>query len=482
MNRVAAACAAAALMSVALPAVTAHAAATPRIDLRVLVVDDGGSLGRGDRRASSATRASRTPTVDLSSAGRPVINAAFLTDTVDGRPRAKFQGVVLPNENPFGAGSAEMAALAAYEKTFGDPPGRRLHLPAPGRRPEVHRQRRLLRQPRRHRRPTVTAAGTRRPLRLPRGPVPFEDNSPLRRRELRLPRKPAAPATPATSHVDADPGQPRRGGSLVGEYTHDGRSELVLTFGYNQYQQQFRLLAHGIVEWLTKGVHLGYSRNYFAVHVDDIFAADDRWSNELNCTPGETTARPGERPRRAPIRMTPADVELRRRSGRSSKNFTLDMLFNARAAAAWTSPENGGSTRSTDPAGRGQGRVPLDQPHLHAPVPRLRPGHHRRALDAARPTPSGAVQYMSRAEISDADHATTTTWGATAKGLAAQTDRAGHRRALRPQDPAAAARGQPQPGRARSTDNGVELGWAATTPATRPAQGRPGPDRARATR
>ena len=37
-----------------------------------------------------------------------------------GRPRAKFQGVVAPNEIPFGAaGSPEQTALAAYEKTFG---------------------------------------------------------------------------------------------------------------------------------------------------------------------------------------------------------------------------------------------------------------------------------------------------------------------------------------------------------------------------
>ena len=73
----------------------------------------------------------------------------------------------------------------------------------------------------------------------------------------------------------------------MGEYRHDGRRELVVTFVYNQYQQQFRLLARGIVEWMTGGVHLGASRNYFAVHVDDVFAADDRWNSELNCTPGD---------------------------------------------------------------------------------------------------------------------------------------------------------------------------------------------------
>ncbi|MFK4689468.1 hypothetical protein [Streptomyces pristinaespiralis] len=42
---------------------------------------------------------------------------------MDGRPRARFQGAVVPDEDPFGAdtaaGAAENAALFAYERTFG---------------------------------------------------------------------------------------------------------------------------------------------------------------------------------------------------------------------------------------------------------------------------------------------------------------------------------------------------------------------------
>ena len=217
--------------------------------------------------------------IDLTQAGRPVIDAGFLADTVDGRPRAKFQAVVLPNDNPFPAGSAEMAALAAYEKTFGDPAGRRLHLRPPGGRAWTTRPRRLLRQLD-GARAAVTAAGQAGPFGYLDGAVPFEDNAPAVRRELRLPVEARAGAD-FTSYVDAaDPRlQPTRG-SLVGEYRHDGRRELVVTFVYNQYQQQFRLLARGIVDWLTQGVHLGASRNYFAVHVDDVFAADDRWDSD----------------------------------------------------------------------------------------------------------------------------------------------------------------------------------------------------------
>ncbi|MFE2252390.1 hypothetical protein ACFXC2_37540, partial [Streptomyces lavendulae] len=104
MNRVAAAMAAATLMAVAVPAATAQAATVaPRIDLRVLVVDDGGGAVQAITAELRDTGVPYTR-VDLGSASRPVINAAFLSDTVSGRPRAKFQGVVLPKEKPLGAG------------------------------------------------------------------------------------------------------------------------------------------------------------------------------------------------------------------------------------------------------------------------------------------------------------------------------------------------------------------------------------------
>ncbi|MHB9862381.1 hypothetical protein [Streptomyces sp. YIM S03343] len=55
-------------------------------------------------------------TVDLTDSGRPVIDGAFLSDTVGGVVKAKYQGVMLPNEAPFGAGSAEQTALESYDR------------------------------------------------------------------------------------------------------------------------------------------------------------------------------------------------------------------------------------------------------------------------------------------------------------------------------------------------------------------------------
>lgn len=108
---------------------------------------------------------------------------------------------------------------------------------------------------------------------------------------------------------------------------------------YNQYQQQFRLLARGIVEWMTQGVHLGASRNYFAVHVDDVFAGDDRWDTTLNCTPGDIDCPQGEGVAN-PIRMTPADVD-HAVAWQTGQNFTLDLAYNGAGSVDQREDNNG---------------------------------------------------------------------------------------------------------------------------------------------
>ncbi|MEU0054740.1 hypothetical protein [Streptomyces sp. NPDC006309] len=303
-------------------------ATTPRIDLRVLVVSDGGPAT--DAIAAELDAAGTPYTkVDLTRSDRPAIDAGFLADTVDGRPRARFQAVVLPDDNPFTAGSAEMTALAAYEQTYAIPqvdaytyarPQAGLQVPTSGGYSGsidgVQAQ--------------VTAAGRGGAFGYLDGPVPFEDNSPTVGESYAYLSTPAAGAD-FTPYVQAPiPGTTRQG-SLVGEYRHDGRRELVVTFVYNQYQQQFRLLSRGIVEWMTGGVHPGASRNYFAVHVDDVFAADDRWDTTLNCTPGDVDCTGGAGTP-SPIRMTPADVD-NATAWQNSHHFTLDLVYNGAGSA-----------------------------------------------------------------------------------------------------------------------------------------------------
>ncbi|MFF3707993.1 hypothetical protein [Streptomyces phaeochromogenes] len=335
-TRTAALTAGALIAALGLPAGTAHAAVTPRVDLRVLVVSDGGPATDAIAAELDTTGTPYTE-IDLGAAGRQTINAAFLADTVLGVPRAKFQAVVLPNDNPFPAGSAEMAALAAYEQTYGIPQvdAYTYARPAAGLQDAVQSgyagtvdgvQ------------AAVTTAGKAGPFGYLDGPVPFANNDPAVSESYAY-LAPPAPGADFTSYVDAPiPGKSTRG-SLVGEYKHDGRRELVVTFVYNQNQQQFRLLARGIVEWMTGGVHLGASRNYFAVHVDDVFASDDRWNSTLNCTPGDVDCTdPNATP--DPIRMTPADVTFAT-DWQTRQGLTLDLAYNAVGTVDQRADNNG---------------------------------------------------------------------------------------------------------------------------------------------
>ncbi|URM88742.1 hypothetical protein LUW75_00425 [Streptomyces sp. MRC013] len=331
------------IATLGVPNTAAHAGTpSPRIDLRVLIVSDGGPATDAIAAELDAMGTPYTE-IDLTRSDRSVIDAAYLADTADGRNRAKFQAVVLPNDNPFPANSPEMAALAAYERTYGIPqvdaytyarPEAGLQYPVHGGYSGSVDGVRA----------EVTAAGRSGPFGYLDGPVPFEDNSPSVSESYAYLSTPAAGAD-FTPYVEASiPGTTRRG-SLVGEYRHDGRRELVVTFVYNRYQQQFRLLARGIVQWMTGGVHLGASRNYFAVHVDDVLAADDRWNSELNCTPGDVDCTdPNATP--DPIRMTPGDVDhataWQRRHG-----FTLDFAYNG-AGSVDHRQDNGGADPLAD--------------------------------------------------------------------------------------------------------------------------------------
>ncbi|MFI7019429.1 hypothetical protein [Streptomyces sp. NPDC050164] len=337
----AAAVTAAGLITAGAVAPGAAAAEEPRIDLRVLVVDNGDSSVRAVTAQLRSTGVPYT-TIDLNDAGRPKITESFLSDTVNGSPRAKYQGVVLPNESPFGAGSAEQTALETYERTYGIPqvdaytwahPEVGLDYTSEGGWAGTLDGREA----------SVTAAGKAGWFGYLDGAFRFEDNAPAVRESYGYV---ARPRTGFTSYVDIPvPGGTGRG-SLVGEYAHDGRRELVVTFAYNSNQQQFRLLARGIVEWLTQGVHLGQARNSFAVHIDDVFAPDSRWDTERNCTPGDFDCAGGDGEGTTPIRMTADDAAYAAQWQREH-GFTMDMVYNAGSGEEWKT-QHGGTDALTD--------------------------------------------------------------------------------------------------------------------------------------
>ena len=115
--------------------------------------------------------------------------------------------------------------------------------------------------------------------------------------------------------------------SLVGIHANPaGFEDLVVTISSNQYQLHSLLLYHGMINWVTGGVYLGYARNYFTLHIDDVFLPDDRWLTDLNCTPGDDAGcvAPGGYTR---IRMTAADVD-RAKAWQSRTGLTMDFVFN----------------------------------------------------------------------------------------------------------------------------------------------------------
>lgn len=304
----------------------ASAAGAPMVMLNVLVVTDG-SPWVEDVRQQLASEGVPTTIVDLNSTTRPIITPLYLADQLpDGTPRAKFQGVVLPSDQPTKLQSTELSALASYEQTYSvrqvdgyvwPNPGVGLNPPSwSGSLDGITA--------------TATASARADSFRYLNGPVPFDAPAPNVTKAYGYLTSPQ-PDDPSTgAHFEPYLTAPIPGstmtGTLAGVYTKSGRQQLVFTLTSNYYLGQFRYLAHGIVDWVTKGVHLGYWRNYFSTHIDDLFSADSRWSQVGKCTPGEGDCVAGVPPTN-PIRMTPADV-TNAVTWQQQNAYQLDFLFN----------------------------------------------------------------------------------------------------------------------------------------------------------
>jgi hypothetical protein len=110
------------------------------------------------------------------------------------------------------------------------------------------------------------------------------------------------------------------GTAYLGIYTHpdDGREEMVMTVASNENQSQAQLLRHGELNWVTRGVFLGYQRNYLELQVDDLFLGDDAWdpaTHTTNYDPAKAS------------RMTAADV-AQAAAWSKSRGVRIDFAFN----------------------------------------------------------------------------------------------------------------------------------------------------------
>jgi hypothetical protein len=305
--------------------VTAGAvSAGQRVDLRVLVMSDGSPTVEAIA-AELASEGVPFTKVSLADSSRPTIDASFLSDTVATGPRAKFESVVLPNDNPTGLSAAEMTALSQFETTFGVRqvdsftwPSANVGLTTVTTNGFAGTLDGMTAR--------VTTAGKKSPFSYLAGPVPIDNNDPNVSESYGYIAVPATlPAGQSfTTMIDAPIPNTTSRGSLVGVYNNGAREQMVITLATNQFQTQFKLMAHGIITWMTRGVHLGYDRNYFTVHVDDVLNSDSRWSITNHCTPGEDCPAGVTTP---DIRMSPSDVSTLG-NWESQNGLTLSMVFN----------------------------------------------------------------------------------------------------------------------------------------------------------
>src|SRR4051794_29643628 len=315
-------------------------AATPpssaaRVDLRVLVIDDASPRVKG-LEAQMTNEGIPFTAIDVTpAANHAPITAAQLSSGT----HAFFQAVILPDATAPSLSAAELAALRAFEATFAVRevdafvyPNAAVGSVAPAAGYDIAGAT-----------ATVTAAGLANGFQYLNGPVVYGAGSyTYFATPLTATTDPAMPAGARFTPLVSAPipgASPAADGSIIGVYAADGVERLVITSAFSSGLSQFQAFAPGIPTWATRGVHLGYNRNYFTMHVDDAFSSDNTWDAEHNCTPGEDcpldpTTGASIYPE-LPVRMTPDDVTYAAQWS-ATNNYALTLAFNGFYADAAT--------------------------------------------------------------------------------------------------------------------------------------------------
>ncbi len=314
----------AALLLAVTPVVSAATAAPHRIDLRVLLLDDD-SAWTDALENQMVTEGIPFDRVSLVAPRTTTITAASLA-TGD---HARYQAVITPNAAAGGIGADELAALRAYEARFGirevdayTYPNPALGLATPTFAGDLGLAGIT---------PTVTPAGQANGFSYLNGPVPYSTGSYTYLSEpLTATSNPAMPAGGSfTTLMSAAIPNSTATGSVIGVYSNAGVDQMIVTSAFNFFQPQFKTVAHGILTWATRGVHLGYNRNYMAFHIDDGFAPVATWNDQFKCTPGEDCPlnADGTSVPEAPVRMTADDVNYAVQ-WQAAHDYQLTIAFN----------------------------------------------------------------------------------------------------------------------------------------------------------
>ncbi|MEW6581994.1 MAG: hypothetical protein AB1416_04455, partial [Actinomycetota bacterium] len=309
-----------------------------RIDMKVLLLSaDGQETGFAAWKAA-LDREGVPYDAKIADSESPFTDATFADYAAN---RAKYQAVILASGDlvrPVGTApdiqyltalsDAEWAALAKFESTFGvrqisdeTTPG-----PLHGMNPPVS----LVPAEQGGQVGQLTATGLQAFPYL-KGPVPIDAGS------AGYQSTPVAGADFQTLLTGPN------SSSYLGVYTHpDGREEMVMTVPGNQHQIHNALLRHGMLNWVTRGVYLGYQRDYFEMQVDDVFLTDDRWDVTTNTTPCDVASPPDPCPV-SPVLMTPADVD-QAIAWQNQNGLKLDMVFNGFGGQSGTPATTSGLT------------------------------------------------------------------------------------------------------------------------------------------
>jgi hypothetical protein len=128
------------------------------------------------------------------------------------------------------------------------------------------------------------------------------------------------------------------GSALLGVYRHpDGREHMVQTFDANSAQAHGHMLRPGQLAWLTRGIYVGYRRNFLSLQVDDLLLSNHGWDDGRHATDTSENAR---------IRMTGEDASRAALWSRE-RGIRLDLVC------------NGVGPRRARPPDQAEGRDPL---------------------------------------------------------------------------------------------------------------------------
>ena len=305
-----------------LAASPAVAATSQQLDLKVLLVGGvgGGASDPTTAAWESALSTEGVPYTEVDGAGAAGSETVALP-ALSGGSQGYYNGVVIA-DSPADFAAGQLTALDAYESSFGvrqidgysyPNPALGLTDSSAGALDGTSAQ--------------LTPAGL---LALPelKGTVPFGTGSY------------GYPAT-ATAGAPVTPWlENSAGGILAAVYQHPstdaqaGVAELSLGFDYNAAQIQWLLLAPGLVNWVTGGLHLGEYRNYVEMDIDDTFTPDDAW---------DTTTHTIDYADADALRMQAADVDYAAKWSQAN-DFRMEQLFNGGGSVEYQADNSG-----TDP-------------------------------------------------------------------------------------------------------------------------------------